>query len=99
MPRAANGRELELNEVKADLGALREEGDGGLRVFRSRVREEVLPLVDDARWRGSLPARLWALVHSLRLRAALRRLRTVGANCACPNPTSTARSNSPPRGP
>ncbi len=76
LPRAANGRELELSEVRAELalatGELEEHG----AAFGERVRGEVDRLVGGAHWRGSWPKRLWALLRSRpRLLDSLRRLR------------------------
>ncbi|HPF12856.1 MAG TPA: NAD(P)-binding domain-containing protein [Planctomycetota bacterium] len=79
IPRAANGRELELSEFKADLGQLGEEWDEGLHAFRSRVREKIVPLVEDPRWQGSLPVRFAALLKSRwKLGRELRELERIG---------------------
>ena len=79
VPRAANGRELELSEVKARLGRLSEEWDQGHRAFRETVRQRVLPLIEASRWRGHFVTRVWALVRSrMHLRRVLRELQAEG---------------------
>ena len=61
VPRAANGRELELAEVKRRLGRMSGEWDQGQRRFRERVREEVIGLIEARQWRGSFVGRALAL--------------------------------------
>ena len=60
VPRAANGRELELDELKARFGADLE-ARPGRRSFLERARTEVLGLIEDKRWRGSFLGRVGAL--------------------------------------
>lgn len=80
IPRAANGRELELAEVRGRLAALAE---GFARVdpaIARLVQGDVQELVERRQWRAGLPARLLALVGAERgLRRLLRRLRGEGA--------------------
>jgi len=71
VPRAANGRELELAEVKARLGRVSEEWDQGQRRFGERARRAVDELVRARQWESSFVGRLAALVGGER---ALRRL-------------------------
>jgi len=79
VPRAANGRELALDEVRDRMGRLSEEWDRGQRAFGERVRAEVQALVEAGRWTGSLPARLIAVLKSQgRLREVLERLEREG---------------------
>jgi dihydropyrimidine dehydrogenase (NAD+) subunit PreT len=75
VPRAANGRELELTEVKRRLENLVGALDPAQREFAEHARSEVLALVETQRWRAGLPARLVALVLGQRaLARVLRRL-------------------------
>jgi dihydropyrimidine dehydrogenase (NAD+) subunit PreT len=75
IPRAANGRELELEEVRARLGRLGAGGGSGDREFSDRAQAEVAKLVADCQWHGSLFGRLLALARGQRdLRRALARL-------------------------
>lgn len=79
VPRAANGRELELDEVRARLGTILGEWDRGSGAFADRVREEVQGFVNESRWQGSFFARVRALLSSeRRLRAVLVELRVQG---------------------
>jgi thioredoxin reductase len=79
VPRAANGRELELEEVQARLAQLSGEWDKENRAFGERVRQRVQSLVLAGHWRGSLGQRLRALFTSQRdLRRALAELATTG---------------------
>ncbi len=79
VPRAANGRELELAEVKAGLrgDALSapdvERWSGGQRRFREQAEQDVLALVDSKQWGASFPARALALVGVRRDLAAVLR--------------------------
>ncbi len=61
IPRAANGRELELTDVKTQLSRISEEWDQGQRLFNQRVRDEVLALVEKRQWKGSFLSRVLAL--------------------------------------
>jgi hypothetical protein len=75
VPRAANGRELELEEVRARLAALAGEWDRG-GGFSERVRAEVQRFVHESQWRHTFFARVAALVSSeRRLRRTLAGLR------------------------
>ena len=79
VPRAANGRELELEEVQARLAQLAGDWDRENRSFGERVRRRVQDLVAATHWRGSLPRRLKALFTSQRdLRRALAELSASG---------------------
>jgi thioredoxin reductase len=79
VPRAANGRELLLAEVKARLGPGAADEDGtaslGERRFRARAREQVGALVDERQWRRGFLGRALALIGVERaLSRALARL-------------------------
>ncbi|MBI5364775.1 MAG: NAD(P)-binding domain-containing protein [Planctomycetes bacterium] len=80
VPRAANGRELALDEVKTELTQLSGEWDRQRPEFAQRVREEIQRLIAEGRWQGSFAARWIALLRSQRrLSASLVRLRVAGA--------------------
>jgi len=76
VPRAANGRELELDAVRAELWNERDlHGD----TFAEEARAEVIALVEHRQWRGHLLGRLLALAGVRRdLRRALRRVEGQG---------------------
>lgn len=77
VPRAANGRELELAEVRGRLDGLF--GDSALRGFGERARAEVEQMVEARQWRGSFLGRVLALVGvQLDLRRTLRKLEHEG---------------------
>jgi hypothetical protein len=79
VPRAANGRAVELDEVRARLDRLSSGWDVEARGFGERVREVIAGVIDETPWRRSLPRRLAALVlGQRRLRRALVRLRAEG---------------------
>lgn len=79
VPRAANGRELQLHEVKATLGQLAEEWDQGHREFRMLVRDQVLELIESARWKATFVGRAISLaVSRWKLRGIVRNLEKQG---------------------
>jgi thioredoxin reductase/Pyruvate/2-oxoacid:ferredoxin oxidoreductase delta subunit len=79
VPRAANGRELELDEVQARLAALASEWEREGGGFGERVREAVSELATRTAWRASLGRRIVALIGSQRaLRRTLDELRAEG---------------------
>ncbi len=79
VPRAANGRELELAEVKARLGKMSAEWDQGQLKFGERARNEVNELVEKKQWRDSFFGRVAALFGSQRdLRKALAKIAQEG---------------------
>ena len=79
VPRAANGRELELEEVKARLGRMAEEWDQGQRRFRELARQRVETLIAAEQWEGSLLKRILALLGVQRgLKQALVELAAEG---------------------
>jgi hypothetical protein len=65
VPRAANGRELELSEVKARLADDSAEWSGGQRRFRESARSEVARLVADRQWSSTFVGR-WAAMLGMR---------------------------------
>jgi len=79
VPRAANGRELQLDEVHARLASLAGGWDQGNRDFAERVRRRVQDLVASGHWRGSFFRRVASLLSGQReLRRALAELEREG---------------------
>ena len=79
VPRAANGQELALDEVKTSLAELSAGWEQTHREFGARVRDEVQRLVESGHWKGSFVRRLVALLRSQRtVRRGLARLRDEG---------------------
>ncbi len=77
VPRAANGRELAIDEVREHLASISQAWDAQ-PAFAERVRERVDALAGE-RWRTSLPRRLAALIGGQARRArVLRELREEG---------------------
>jgi len=70
LPRAANGRELELDEVRRELERLTDEWDPSQRGFVERVRLALSEEIAARQWRGSFLGRVAALIDGQR---ALRR--------------------------
>jgi thioredoxin reductase len=66
VPRAANGRELELAEVRERLTRISEEWNEGQREFRRRAQAEIEALVEARQWRGSFFGRVAALFRGQR---------------------------------
>lgn len=80
VPRAANGSELALDDLRAELANLSGEWDRQRPEFAQLVREDVQRLISESRWGGSAWARVTALVRGQqRARAILTGLRTQGA--------------------
>lgn len=81
LPRAANGRELKLRELRDQAEALAPaDGDEGVRAFGERARHELTALVDARRWGGSLVRNLLALAGVSRdLARARKELARAGA--------------------
>lgn len=79
VPRAANGRELELDEVRTELSRLSGDFDRDGRGFGARVRTEVEELVRHARFRGGFVSRVVELLRQRgSLQRSLRHLRATG---------------------
>ena len=76
VPHAANGRELDLEELRARLASLATTWDKSSRGLGSTVRERIESLIRQDRWHPSLFARIVGLgTAHLRIRRALRELR------------------------
>jgi thioredoxin reductase/ferredoxin len=85
VPRAANGREVDLDDLRTRLAAMSGEWDRDGRGFGAQVRDRVDTLIAAGRWRAGLVARIGALViGQIRLRLSLRRLRAEGRRQAVP---------------
>lgn len=77
VPRAANGQELALADVKQRFGRLG--GDESLRGFGERARAAVETMIEKRQWRGSFLGRVLALAGVQRdLRRTLRQLEQEG---------------------
>jgi len=88
VPRAANGRELEVDEVKAQLGKLSASGDAQQRAFGEEARDTVIALIDARQWRGTFFGRVFALLGSRRdLRRVLDELEDRGRSQELPAET------------
>jgi hypothetical protein len=66
LPRAANGRELEIEEVKLQLDRMIESWDKSQRAFVERVQTRLSALIQSQQWRSSLFGRALALVRGER---------------------------------
>jgi thioredoxin reductase/Pyruvate/2-oxoacid:ferredoxin oxidoreductase delta subunit len=77
VPRAANGRELELEEVKLRLSRLSESWDQSQKAFVDRARAEINALIEARQWKGTLLGRAAALIGG---QSDLRRLLTILAD-------------------
>lgn len=79
VPRAANGTEVDLDDVRAQLATLSGQWDRAGRGFGDEVRQQVEDLMSSGRWRPGMFGRIAALVSGqFRLRAAIVRLRRQG---------------------
>jgi len=79
VPRAANGRELALDEARADFDRLSSAWDARGSDFARRVRETIDAVLEHGRWRRSFMGRAVALLTSERRMAReLAHLRRLG---------------------
>lgn len=79
VPRAANGRELEIDEVKGQLAALSVEWDAQRSGFGQEARARIERLVDEGQWSSSFTGRVrGALWGHRELRVATAELRARG---------------------
>ncbi len=75
VPRAANGRELELAEVKVRLAYVDEEWDHVQRQFRQEAHADAKQLIEARQWGGSFFGRVLGLIGIQRdLRRVLARI-------------------------
>lgn len=76
VPRAANGREMDLDELRARVAAIATEWDKSSRGLGASVRDRIETMVREERWRPSFAARVSGLLSSqLRIRSAIFDLR------------------------
>ncbi|MFM2165040.1 MAG: hypothetical protein RL325_1477 [Planctomycetota bacterium] len=76
VPHAANGREMNLDELRARLAAIATEWDKKARGLGDTVRDRIDGLIREERWRPSILARIAGLVTAhARLRRTLHELR------------------------
>jgi thioredoxin reductase len=86
VPRAANGRELALEEVKLRLGRLADDWDASQREFVERAQSEIMRLVEAGQWKSSLIGRVMALFRGQReLRHVLAQLEQEGRETGVPD--------------
>jgi hypothetical protein len=79
VPRAANGRELELEEVRVRLARISDGWTGAQRAFAERARTIVAGVVESRQWRTTFAGRALALFTGERdLARALAELRAEG---------------------
>ncbi|QDV05774.1 Ferredoxin--NADP reductase [Planctomycetes bacterium Poly30] len=79
VPRAANGRELEIDEVKFQLSALSGAWDGQHQAFGAEAREKLGELVRTRQWESSFLGRIGAMLTGHRaLKSALVELHSSG---------------------
>lgn len=79
VPRAANGRELELGEAQEKLEKLSADWDPAQQKYSQRVRKEVFDLIRMRQWKSHFFGRVAALITGERdLRRVLGRLREQG---------------------
>jgi hypothetical protein len=80
VPRAANGRELELEEIKLRLARQSEAAGKGQQGFASLVQERVGALIEERQWSSTFAGRLLSLLGGQRaLRRQLAELAREGA--------------------
>ncbi len=85
VPRAANGAESDLEDVRARVAALSGDWDRVEGEFAQRVREKVESLAAPERWTAGFFGRVRALfVSAVRLRRTRRQLRELGAREGVP---------------
>lgn len=76
VPRAANGAEAGLDDLRAQLATLSSEWDKYGRQFGHDALKEIDALASSGRWSGNLFARIYMMITGqLRMRAFVRRLR------------------------
>ena len=79
VPRAANGRELELEEAQESLDKIAEDWDPAQKKYSQRVRKEVFGLIRMRQWQSTFFGRVVALISGERdLRRVLARLEEQG---------------------
>jgi hypothetical protein len=85
VPRAANGRELALEEVRARLDQLIEHPGIEQREFLEQVRRELAVVIEQRQWQSSFVGRVTALLFGQRdLRRSLARMAELGREQGLP---------------
>ncbi len=78
-PRAANGSESSLDELRVQIANLSSDWDREGRGFGGEARRQIDELILEGRWRSSLIARLRKLIlGQIHLRQCIRRLKRLG---------------------
>ena len=79
VPRATNGRELEVDEVKASLAALSSDWDSQHHAFGAEARARVSAIVHEQQWKTSFSSRIGAVILGNRaLKRTMNELRLSG---------------------
>ncbi len=79
VPRAANGRELEIDEVKGQLATLSGDWDAQHHAFGAEARARIARLVEERQWSSTFRGRVaGAMSGSRDLRVAVSELRASG---------------------
>lgn len=87
VPHAANGRELELDEIREQAHDLPASWGGSGRAFGDRARTEVLDLIRERQWQSSFFSRVIALCGADRLkRQKLSVIAAIGRREGVPQP-------------
>ncbi len=87
LPKAANGRELALDEIKTRMAALSGEWDAHGHSFSETVRVQVQELVANNQWQSNFWQRLMGLLtSSSKLKTALAQLQHDGEQQGIPDP-------------
>lgn len=85
VPRATNGRELELDEVKDELDVTAHEWSEHDATFANEARAAVREMIERRQWSGSFTGRVFALLGvQLDLRRLVRTLRARGIELDVP---------------
>lgn len=86
VPRAANGRETDLDQTRSQLLSLSTEWERSGRGFGDTVRDEMNRLLHAGRWRAGFLARVGAMITGqFRLSRTLRHLRKEGTAAGIPS--------------
>ena len=79
LPRAANGRELELEELNNKICAELASWDRDGREFGDKVQSEITQIIQRGQWNRGFFYRIWALLTSQReMRQVIKRLKVDG---------------------
>lgn len=85
VPRAANGRELELDELRSEAHEIPTDWGDGEHAFGADARDAILELIQQRQWKTSFAGRALALCGADRAkRRALARLDALGTSAGVP---------------